>query len=221
MMKYTAIDLESYPRKKHFAYFKGLAYPYVGVTVNVEITDWLRVVRAQGYPFFLSFLYAATRAANSVPQFRQRISEDRIIEYEACSSSYTVALPDETYCYCEVACELPIGEFIAYAKDRQEQAAAAASVDDGADAQSLFFVSSLPWLTYTNLLQPVPVPADSNPRISWGKYFEDSHRVLMPVTVLCHHALVDGIHIHRFYENLQAQLADACKEMEQGEPHGR
>ena len=32
----------------------------------------------------------------------------------------------------------------------------------------------------------------------------------MPVTLLAHHALVDGIHIARFYENLDRELAALC-----------
>lgn len=80
------------------------------------------------------------------------------------------------------------------------------SLVDGENAQALFFISSLPWLRYSNLIQPVPIPADSNPRITWGKYFEESGRVFIPVTVLCHHALVDGVHISRFYDHLERQL---------------
>lgn len=30
----------------------------------------------------------------------------------------------------------------------------------------------------------------------------------MPVSVLCHHALVDGLHISRFYERLNEQMGE-------------
>ena len=73
--------------------------------------------------------------------------------------------------------------------------------------ESLFFVSCVPWLSYTSIIQPVPAPADSNPRITWGKYFRQGEQTLMPVTLLAHHALVDGIHIARFYEALDRELA--------------
>ena len=68
---------------------------YVGITVDVDITDWLSAVKERRLPFFHSFLYAAAAAANEVPQLRQRIKEDGIIEYEKCLSSYTVALEME------------------------------------------------------------------------------------------------------------------------------
>ena len=31
--------MDSYPRKAHFDYFRSLQYPYVGVTVDVDVTD--------------------------------------------------------------------------------------------------------------------------------------------------------------------------------------
>ena len=51
----------------------------------------------------------------------------------------------------------------------------------------------------------MPAPADSNPRITWGRYTREDGRVRMPVTALCHHALVDGLHLARFYEALEAR----------------
>lgn len=39
-MDYRYIDMAHYPRKEHFAYFTGLAYPYVGLTANIDITQF-------------------------------------------------------------------------------------------------------------------------------------------------------------------------------------
>ena len=72
------------------------------------------------------------------------------------------------------------------------------------------FISSLPWVSYTALVQPVPQPADSHPRISWGKYFLQAGRTLLPVSILCHHALVDGLHLAAFYQALDRELAEAA-----------
>ena len=106
-MNYKTIDMDSFPRRAHFEYFKGLAYPYVGFTVNVDITGFLAQQKRLGLPFYLALAYCVTRAANSVPEFRRRIHGDGIIEYDWCHGSHTVALPDETYCYCTSICRSP------------------------------------------------------------------------------------------------------------------
>ena len=219
-MNYTYIDMENYPRRAHFSYFTGMAYPYAGVTVNVDITDWLAAVKKQNRPFFHSFLYAAANAANQVREFRQRILDGRIIEFERCPGSYTVALPDGTYCYCNVDTDMPYTDFLSCAKARQQRAMEQASLDDGAEALSLIFVSSLPWLSYAAIVQPVPQPADSNPRITWGKYFTQEGKTLIPVSLLCHHALVDGIHFAKFFKALDEWLAQMVREMNNGEAGG-
>lgn len=212
-MNYTYIDMENYPRRAHFSYFTEMAYPYAGVTLNVDITDWLAAVKEKKRPFFHSFLYAAANAANQVREFRQRILDRRIIEFERCPSSYTVALPDGTYCYCNVDAGMPYADFLPYAKARQQQAVEQASFDDGDEALSLIFVSSLPWLSYASIVQPVPHPADSNPRITWGKYFTQGERTFLPVSLLCHHALVDGIHFAKFFEALDERLSGMVREI--------
>lgn len=116
-MQYKYLDMQTYKRKDHFAYFYKMAYPYVGMTVNVDVTDLIGRIKAEK-----------------------------------------------------------------------------------------FFISTLPWIAYTALVQPTPVPADSNPRITWGKYFVQGDRVLLPVSVLCHHALVDGKHFADFYRMLEEEM---------------
>ena len=71
----------------------------------------------------------------------------------------------------------------------------------------MYYISTLPWLRYTSLIHPVAGKDESNPRITWGKYEKnDEGRYMMPVSVLVHHALVDGIHIAAFYDNLNRML---------------
>ncbi|MBP7321279.1 MAG: chloramphenicol acetyltransferase, partial [Lachnospiraceae bacterium] len=50
--------------------------------------------------------------------------------------------------------------------------------------------------------------ADSNPRITWGKYHEVNGRIMIPVSILAHHALVDGLHIGNFYKKIEMNLVE-------------
>lgn len=206
-MQVYKLDLNTYPRKSHFEYFKKMAYPYVGTTVNVDITDLLQKIREKHAPFFFTVLYIAGNAANRIPEFRRRIHEDGIWEYSCCHTSHTVALEDETYCYCELDCSKDYSSFIPYASQRQDDAKRKGTIDNDSDEDSLLFVSCMPWLSYTAVVQPVPYPADSNPRITFGRYFEQNGRTLLPVTILANHALVDGLHIAKFYKNFEEIMA--------------
>lgn len=135
-MDYTVRDLDTYKRKQHFKYFSGLAFPYVGTTAPVDITALMEKIRREGLPFFLTFCYCAARAANRVPEFRRRILNGGIVEYARCRTSHTVALEDETYCYCTLESAMPFAEYLPYAKREQERAKAARSIEEDAAARS-------------------------------------------------------------------------------------
>ncbi|MDO5135030.1 MAG: CatA-like O-acetyltransferase [Eubacteriales bacterium] len=213
-MGYHYVDMEQYKRRDHFSYFQSLAFPYVGTTVQVEITGLYDLVKEKELPFFLTFCYCAARAANRIPELRQRIKEGKILEYDSCRTSHTVALEDGTYCYCTLDPSMDFREYLPYAQRAQEAAKEEASIQEEEDgALEYFFITTVPWLSYTSLIQPVPVPADSNPRISWGKYFREGDRLLMPVSILCHHGLVDGRHIGLFYELLGQEMERLEKEL--------
>lgn len=206
-MSYRTLDMAAYKRRRHFEYFCAMAYPYMGVTVNVDVTDFVRAVKASGLPFFLSLCYCVVRAANSVPEFRQRVRDGGIVEYDWCSGSHTVALEDGTYCYCVLDSRPAFEDYLPAAAAAHEAAKQAVSLDDGEDADSLLFISCFPGISHTALVQPVPSPADSNPRITWGGYFTQEGRTLLPLSLLCHHALVDAAHLSRFLSALDRELA--------------
>ena len=206
MKKY--IDMETYPRKSHFEFFGSLAYPYVGFTANVDVTGPIRFAKEKGGSSFLAVLYVAVQAANAVPELRQRIVDGKIVEFDHCNVGYTVALPDKTFCNCYTESRMSIEEFFVDAKARQAEAMKHPGfVNPDEDETGLIFASCIPWLAFTQCIQPAPIPADTNPRIVFGKYIKEGDRTLMPLHIQCNHALVDGYHLSEFYRIFQ-EMAD-------------
>ena len=212
-MNVTEIDLRNYPRRQHFEYFSSLQYPYVGVTNQVDVTALVRFCKERKYSFYLLFLHAAALAADSVPELRQRIRNGGIVEYSQCPTSHIELLDNGTYCYCALYHHMGLEEYLFYAETARKQCRVHGSIEESADSESMYFISTLPWLHYTALIQPVAGGEESNPRITWGKFEKDDHgRDQLPVTLLAHHGLVDGIHIARFYEALGKQLEELVQE---------
>ena len=210
------IDRATYPRRDHFNHFVGMAYPYVGVTVDVDVTDLLGCCREKGYSFYLMVLHAVALAADEVPEFRRRIDQGGIVEYEKCPTSHVELKPDGTYAYCTLHHHMPLAEYLARAEAARNAARESGSIEEEAEVQSMYFISTLPWLHYTQLIQPVACGEESNPRFTWGKYQQNSDgRMMMPLSVLVHHALADGVHIAKFYEAFDKQVKNICKEAEE------
>lgn len=206
-MAYRMIDMAAYPRRTHFDYFRSLSYPYVGVTQEVEVTALAAFCREKGISFFLAVLHAAALAADAVPEFRQRIRDGGVVEYDECPTSHTELLEDGTYCYCTLHHHMPFGEYLARAEEARRRSRAAATIEEEAEVESMVFVTCLPWLHYSALIQPVAGGDESNPRISWGRYEADAQgRLMLPVTVLVHHALADGLQLGQFFAHLTQEM---------------
>ena len=207
-MSYVEIDLEKYPRRKHLEHFISMDYPYAGVTADVDVTDLVRLCKEKKYSFYLTFLHIAALAADGVPALRQRIRGEKVIEYDACPTSHIELLENGTYCYCTLRHQLPLAEYIPYAEAVRAQCRANATIEEEDDVESMYFISTLPWVNYTSLIQPVCGGEDSNPRITWGKFVTRDGKLQMPVSLLAHHGLVDGIHIARFYQELEKKIKE-------------
>jgi len=206
-MRFTEIDMEGFPRREHFEYFSTIPDPYFGVTVMVDATKLVGFSKSKGASFNLCFIHAAALAANAVPELRRRIYDGKIVEYDSCDTSHIELAPDETYCYCTLRHGMPWDEYLDYAVGEREKCLIAPSIEEDEDPEGCFFVTSLPWLHYTDLRLPTNDGFGSNPRIACGKYEADKNgRLMLPVTVFANHALADGLHLSKFYANLNAEI---------------
>ena len=73
-MSFRYLDMEHYERIEHFRYFLSMPYPYVGVTVDTDVTGIVSFCKANGYSFYLTFLHAAHLAQGSPPTGASHIS---------------------------------------------------------------------------------------------------------------------------------------------------
>jgi chloramphenicol O-acetyltransferase type A len=68
------------------------------------------------------------------------------------------------------------------------------------------FMSCLPWIQFTHVVQPTHRVTGSIPRLIWGRYYQQDGRWKLPLTVQVHHGLVDGWHMAQFLQRFEALL---------------
>ncbi len=76
------IDKESWHRRDHFEFYRTFANPSFNLCVPVEAQRLYECAKDRQVSFFQLALYALLRAANAVPQLKQRMQGDDIIEYD-------------------------------------------------------------------------------------------------------------------------------------------
>jgi len=68
----------------------------------------------------------------------------------------------------------------------------------------VIYHTTLPWMSFTSFAHARNKGrGESIPRIVFGKFEEDNSRLMLPLSVEVHHALMDGLHVGRFFTNFE------------------
>jgi len=201
------IDLSTWPRRHHFAFFNTVTYPHFNLCVNVDVTVLRALIKARDISFTVALVYLLTRAANGIPEFRCRIRDAQVVEHDVVHPSMTVLTQDEVFSFCTMPYDDHFPTFATHAAAAIARAEAGVILEDGPGQDDLLFMTALPWVSFTGLQHPIHMdPVDSVPRIAWGKFASAGERLQMPLSVQAHHGLMDGLHVGRYFEQLQAYL---------------
>jgi len=199
------IDIETWPRRRHFALYRDMDFPHFNVCAPVDVTALRRGVKAQGVSFTVAVIHAIARAANAIPEFRTRIREEQVVEHEVVHPSTTVLGQGGLFGFCPFHYVEEFSAFAPEAKRRISVAERDPTLADDPERDDLLFMTAIPWISFTSFQHPIHLsPIDSVPRVAWGKFFEEGDRLKMPVSIQGHHALVDGVHVGRYFEALQS-----------------
>ncbi|MCP4692459.1 MAG: chloramphenicol acetyltransferase [Desulfobacterales bacterium] len=205
-MKY--IDIDHWDRKDHFLFFSGMDYPHFNVCADVVLTATRDYIKERNLSLFTSILYAITHVANRIEAFRLRIRGKQVVMHEAVHPSFTVLTADQLFGFALVEYTVDAPRFFEATEKVIHGARKDSTLKDDAGRDDFLFISSLPWVKFNSVSHPIHMhPADSFPRITWGKVTESGADVIVPVSVQVHHALADGVHIGAFFESLDEAFA--------------
>ncbi len=201
------INLEGWPRRDHYLFFKEFEYPYFSLCADIDITNFLPLIKTKEISFTAAIMYLVGRVANGIPEFRQRIRDEGPIEHEVVHPSATILSKDDLFTFCTAIYQ---ENFLAFAAETQQEILrikTEPSLEEKIKDDSMLFMTSIPWVSFTGFMHPVKLsPADSVPRFAWGKFREEGQKTVMPLSVQGHHALMDGLHAGLFYEEFQRLL---------------
>lgn len=201
------IDLDTWSRRDHFEFFRTWDLPHFNLCANVDITAFYPAVKQRAVSFTVATVYVLARAANAIPEFRYRIRDTQVIEHEIVHPSTTILAGEGLFHFCTFEYAEDFTVFAPRAMDCIAQAKTQAESIRQPEPDSLLYMTSIPWVTFTSVMHPLNLkPADSIPRLAWGKFFDDGVCRKMPLSVQAHHGLVDGVHAGRFFELVQDYL---------------
>ena len=198
------IDMETWPRREHYNLFRTFNHPHFSMCANMDATSFFQYVKEHHYSFTVSIAYLIARTANTIPEYRQRIQGEKVVEYETVSPAYTILANEDLFSFCTVDYVEDFQKFAVNAAEQVAKIKDKIDLDTKSEGDDLLFMSPIPWVSFTSFNHPMQFhPSDSVPRFAWGKIFEEGGKLKMPLQSQGHHALMDGVHMGRFFDSFQ------------------
>ncbi|MBN1149262.1 MAG: chloramphenicol acetyltransferase [Anaerolineales bacterium] len=202
------IDLQTWPRREHFRIYSAYDHPYFGMCANVDLAAFYPLVKQRGYSLSTAIVYVVTRAANAIPEFRYRIRDGGVVEHEVVHPSTTILIDENLFSFCTFDYSEDFPSFAAHVAQRVAYVKEHPTLENVPGRDDMLYMTAIPWVSFTSFMHPMHLqPADSVPRFAWGKIFEQGEALMMPLGVQGHHALMDGLHMGRFYAQVQDYLS--------------
>lgn len=204
------IDKTTWKREKVFEKFSSYDFPIVSLCSKLDVTNLLEYCHKNKKSFFISFLYIMVKCLNKIEEFRIRLLDDKIVEYDVISPSYVVLADDGAITACQTQMVFDFEKFHNQATvDIENTRKNSSKVEYGTARADLFYVSCVKWLDFTSVTNPYDfkdASATSIPRLTMGKYVDVGGRKMMALDICAHHGLIDGEPICRAFNDVQKEI---------------
>ena len=210
MSKFKHIDIETWDRKEQYLFFREYDSPFFGLTANLDVTRLLAYTKSQKVSFFAAYLFASQKQINAIPEFRYRLTTEGVIEFERVLAGSTVLKDNDLFTFCYFDHMDSFQDYHSHVKQRIAVCSRAETplLDHDDDIAQIHY-SVIPWVHFTSVTHPRNHKIiDSIPKIIFGKYAKDGTRMLTPVSVEAHHALLDGLHMGLYFKRFQECIND-------------
>lgn len=209
-MKFTPIDLQTWPRGQMFYYFSKIAPTGYSLTVDLDVTKMRSTLKESGLKFFPAYLWLVTKTLNRQVEFKVAEQDGQLGYYETLTPLYAAFHEDDkTFSLMWTEFHEDFAVFYQSYLENQKRY----GENHGVLAQperppaNSYTVSCIPWVTFSHFA----VHSYENkpyyfPSVESGKFYEKDGKTWMPLSITCHHATTDGYHVHGFLMELQEAM---------------
>lgn len=207
-MNYSTIDLNTWERGSLFKFYIDNMRIVMSLTVDIDVAPLLAYTRKNNLKFYPAMIWVVSKVINSHDEFKYGWSNNGdLIRWDYISPSYTVFnQEDESFTKFVTEYTDNLFDFCKRTMDDQGKNKCERAIIKN-QPQNFFDVSCLPWIKYKHF--DVHVFDEGKflaPVVTWGKYEAEHNKVLMPLTMNIHHAVADGFHLSRFFNEVQALI---------------
>ena len=204
-MREIEFDLNNNP-------FVNLLSSRYSMSARVNVEKLWKYTKSSDKSFFVMSLGCMMNATNSMPQFRRRIIDDKVIEFDYLEGT-TPIMDEDNDIYREMRVETPqnfndIFEWHDYVKKLSKDILSGEKEGFAVDMflrdfENIANFSCIPWVDFDSVTTCVVESNQIQPLITWGRVNENYE---MTVSITVNHIFVNGRELGYFFENLQKEL---------------
>lgn len=193
-----------------FYYFSKMAPTGYSLTVSLDVTSLYSTVKQAGLKFFPAYLWLVTKNLNEQTEFKCAVKDGKLGYFDTLTPLYAHFHPDDhtiSFMWTEYDALFPVF-YREYIKN-QDKFGSRHGVLARPDTPppNAYTVSCLPWVSFEHFAVHSYENKDYFfPSVEAGKFEEKEGRLIMPLSLTCHHAAADGYHIHLFLESLKKDM---------------
>lgn len=206
-MNFYKIDFKTWNRKEIFKLYSDDIPCTFSLTTNIDISNLIPKITEKNIKFFPVILYALSYIVNSHKEFKMNVDKDNNLGfYEKVNPSYTFFHKDNES-FSNIWTEFS-ENFQKFYRNYQEDIKLYGKNKDfiakPQNENNVFNISSIPWTSFTGFNLNLKNGYNYySPIFTFGKYFEENNRILLPLSIQVHHGVCDGYHVSKFINNLQ------------------
>lgn len=204
-MREIEFDLQNNP----FINFQSSRYT-MSAKINVKkLWNWCH---ENDKSFFIMSLGCLMNAVNSVDEFKRRIIDGKVIEYDYLEGT-TPIMNEKAKIYREMRVKTPqefdnIFKWHDYVKDLSKNILNGKNEGftlemEKRDIENIANFSCIPWVDFESITSTIVTGRQIQPLITWGKVNEDFE---MTVSITVNHIFVNGQELGYFYEKAQKEF---------------
>lgn len=204
-MKYEKVNLEEWSRGSLFQFYIDKMRIVMSLTVDIDVAPLLAYTKKNGLKFYPAMIWVVSKVINTRDEFKYGWDVDgNLIRWDFISPSYAVFSRDNE-CFSKFVTEYTDDIFEFHQRsinDQRKHQKERAIIEN--QPQNFFDVSCLPWVKYQHFdLHVFDEGKFLAPVVTWGKFEVENDKALMPLTMNIHHAVADGFHLSRFFNEVQ------------------
>jgi chloramphenicol O-acetyltransferase type A len=159
-----------------------------------------------GSSFFAIYLHDCMKAINAVENFKYRIVDNDVFEYDVIHASATLSRADNTFGFSFINFSDSFQEFNTNIQKEKQRINDSTEIYPPVNGLDCIHCSALPWFSFTSQKEPFSGVKDSVPKFAFSKTYKKNDSLMMNVGINVNHALIDGYHVGQFAELFQKNL---------------